>query len=410
MNSDRVFTLIERAAALRGNEKTRFLEEHRDDAMLKDVFYRAYSPFTTYGIAKVPVAGKDYTPGTGQFGPAEYALLAGLADRTVTGNNAKDALFTVLSSLTLESGTLLLRIITKDLRCGITATTANKVWPGLIPTFDCALAQPFEAKRWKQGPRLVSPKLDGLRCLAVVRQGQVQLFSRNGKEFTSSDHLKEPLRQLAAGLSIVFDGELLSSSFLESISSVRKKNAQDESVHLHIFDAMTLQAFEDRVCNAPLADRLEFLQGNLPWQDGGPLHFVEHEVAISVDHALDLTKRYWDMGLEGSVVKDPEAPYEFRRSWSWQKIKAQGSVDVKVIDAVEGTGKYVGMLGALVVDVDGVAVNVGSGLTDAQRQEFWQDKDALLGKVVEVAYHERTPDGSLRHPRLKAVRPDKEAA
>ena len=85
----------------------------------------------------------------------------------------------------------------------------------------------------------------------------------------------------------------------------------------------------------------------------------------------------------------------------------------KAIDAAieEGTGKYVGMLGALICDYKDNVVRVGSGLTDKQRKEIWQNRFKYLDTIVEISYFEETKDStgkkSLRFPTFKDFRPDK---
>ncbi|BBI61605.1 hypothetical protein HSBAA_29110 [Vreelandella sulfidaeris] len=114
---------------------------------------------------------------------------------------------------------------------------------------------------------------------------------------------------------------------------------------------------------------------------------------------------YQEEGFEGAVLKNPKASYSFRRSYNWMKMKSEESADLKIVGYEEGTGKYEGQMGALIVDFNGVEVNVGSGLTDALRRSMWEDKEtSLIGRLVEVEYMEVTPDGSLRHPRFVCFR------
>ena len=83
------------------------------------------------------------------------------------------------------------------------------------------------------------------------------------------------------------------------------------------------------------------------------------------------------------------------------------SDEFKIIDFEEGDGKYKGTLGKVIVDVNGVAVGVGSGWTDADRSEIWGNKDKYLGNLIEVRYQEKTKDNSLRFPTVKGFRIDK---
>ena len=123
-----------------------------------------------------------------------------------------------------------------------------------------------------------------------------------------------------------------------------------------------------------------------------------------------INARYADYiteGYEGAIVKQENGLYLDSRTWDWMKLKNTETADCPVVDVFEGEGKYIGMAGGLVVNFNGKTVRVGSGLNDSQRMYWWDDKDEIIGRTVEVAFQEVTPDGSLRHPRLKGVRGDK---
>jgi DNA ligase-1 len=119
-------------------------------------------------------------------------------------------------------------------------------------------------------------------------------------------------------------------------------------------------------------------------------------------------------GYEGIMIKDPEAVYQTKRTVAWLKQKPFIEVSLTVVGVEEGTGKNAGRLGALIVEGvdDGktIRTNVGSGLSDAQRDEIWADKAAVIGQVVEVradaATQNQDSEGewSLRFPRFKGFR------
>ena len=125
-------------------------------------------------------------------------------------------------------------------------------------------------------------------------------------------------------------------------------------------------------------------------------------VVNGVDEIMALHSEQLSAGGEGVIVKHPDALYEKKRSYGWLKVKDKQTVDVPVVGWFEGTGKYKGKLGGLIVDVEGVEVRVGTGLSDALRDELWRESmdGGMEEHLVEVAYHEKTPDGSLRHPRF----------
>jgi DNA ligase-1 len=114
-----------------------------------------------------------------------------------------------------------------------------------------------------------------------------------------------------------------------------------------------------------------------------------------------------DKGFEGTVLKPFNYPYVQKRSPYWMKLKSIDSLDLKVVDYFEGTGKYRGMLGGIIVDFRGKEVRVGTGISDDQRESWWENRHKLIGHTAEVLYQEITPTDSLRHPRFLRWRHDK---
>jgi DNA ligase-1 len=115
------------------------------------------------------------------------------------------------------------------------------------------------------------------------------------------------------------------------------------------------------------------------------------------------------MGFEGAVVKPYDYVYKGTRSYDWMKMKDVLSADLEVVGSFEGEGKYVGMLGGIIVDFRGTEVRVGSGFSDRTRESLWEIREYLPGRIAEVLYMEVTDTGSLRHPRFVTFRPDKES-
>jgi DNA ligase-1 len=115
------------------------------------------------------------------------------------------------------------------------------------------------------------------------------------------------------------------------------------------------------------------------------------------------------------MIKDLNAPYECKRSTAWLKLKPFIEVSLEVVNVEEGTGRNVGRLGAFVCsgidDGKAIAVNVGSGFSDSNRDSFWAshvELDNIVGSIVEVRADAVTQnqDGSysLRFPRFLRFR------
>ena len=121
---------------------------------------------------------------------------------------------------------------------------------------------------------------------------------------------------------------------------------------------------------------------------------------------------YLKDGFEGAMVKDLASPYVFKRGKNLLKVKRFRDSDLQVASFYEGKGKHKGRLGGIVVQgkVDGkpCTSEVGSGFSDALREEIWANRGKWQNSTVQVQYQDFTPDGSLRFPVFIMRRKDKE--
>ena len=162
-------------------EKEAILTANKDNAILERVCFLALDPFINFYIRKIP----KYNTDVGPYVALQQALedLLPLSTRAVTGNAAIEHLTNVLKNLEPEDAKVIERVIEKDLRCGVSEATVNKIWPGLIATYPCMLASGYEDKLVSKitWPANVQLKLDGMRFNAIVKNGSVEFRSRNGK-------------------------------------------------------------------------------------------------------------------------------------------------------------------------------------------------------------------------------------
>jgi DNA ligase-1 len=323
------------------------------------------------------------------------------------------------------------RILIKDLRCGVSEKTINTVVKKIrpeyeIPVFSCQLAHDSANHEGKvTGQKLIEVKLDGVRVITVVYpSGQVDMYSRNGKELVNFPHIAKQLSKHAVFFAepTVLDGEIMSASFQDLMKQVhRKSDVQANDAVLNLFDIITLREFQAGAGEHRQIDR-SFTLG--AWyehiKDHMPNVTVVGQVAVDLDTVegekmfTKLNKQAVTGGYEGIMIKDPDAVYECKRSTAWLKLKPFIEVSLTVIGVEEGTGKNAGRLGALIVEGvdDGktIRTNVGSGLTDAQRDAIWEERAAVIGQIVEVradaATQNQDSDGewSLRFPRFKGFR------
>lgn len=382
------------------SDKLALLREYPYQEELKSVLRLALDPFITFGIS-------DFDPASdGEYSPlGHFEVLEKLASRELTGGAARRALGLSVRDLDEDYHELVRRIIRKDLRCGVGPALALQFCPNIIRTFEVMRAVPLSKTKPKAGKSyLIEPKYDGLRAIAVIKGQSVTLLSRNGLEFTSVDHLKEPLLRMARGRDLFFDGELVNGNFNNSSSAVRRKNQTNTETQYHIFDR--LETNEWGVATREQAHRRMLLGRDFESNRDEVLQLVPSYRATP-EEFMWYYNRFLDQGYEGAMVKDPMGLYRFRKHKDWIKIKPAEDLDLRVESLVQGEGKYFGMLGAAIVKYKGKRVSVGSGFSDEQRQQFWANPNSIKGKIIEVRFHEETPDGSLRHPRFIKIREDK---
>ena len=382
----------------------------------------------TFGVKKVPShSGPD---GQGLPWNVFLDLANKLQSRELTGNEAKKAIELSLTVATqAQWNDWYRRILIKDLRCGMSEKTVNNVVKKshkkyMVPIFSCQLAHDSANHEGKvTGQKYIEVKLDGVRVITIVYpDGRVDQFSRNGKELVNFPHVKEQISSIAHQFAepMVLDGEVMSSSFQDLMKQVhRKSDVQSEDAVLHLFDILTLREFEAGKSKVRQEDRSEKVY---KWHKANKdvlpnVAVVGHEL-VDLDTA-EGKKRFKEInqmaingGYEGIMIKDPDAPYEVKRTVSWLKLKPFIEVSLTVTAVEEGTGKNVGRLGAFVCEGkdDGrtICVNVGSGFTDDHRIDYWSGKADIVGKVVEVRADAVTQnqDGSysLRFPRFLRFR------
>jgi DNA ligase-1 len=388
----------------------------------------ALDPMVTFGVKQVPEKKDEDGPG---FDWDSFIVLAsGLRNRNLTGHDARDAIAEAVKlSTKKEWNGWYRRILIKDLRCGTSEKTINKVVEKkyasyAIPVFGCQLAHDSANHESKvSGKKLIEVKLDGVRVITIVRcDGRVDMFSRNGKELANFPHIVEQISGVVKKdpppYDLILDGEVMSSSFQDLMKQVhRKDNVQSDDAILNLFDVIPLTNFEQGTWNKTQSDRSDMVYyWHKKNKDALPnVAVVGHEL-VDLDTEAG-QKRYKEInakaiagGYEGIMLKDPQAGYECKRSVAWLKLKPFIEVSLTVVATEEGTGKNVGKMGALVCegvdDGKAIRVNVGSGFTDTQRDDFWSCR--VDGQIVEVRADAVTQnqDGtySLRFPRFKSFR------
>ena len=405
--------------------KEGIVEKHLEDKVFQEGLVMCLDPLTTFGVKQVPECNED---GDGLSWNDFKKAADQLIDRKKTGHAARDLILDLINSSKIDQwNNWYRRILIKDLRCGVSEKTVNNVAKKMdlefrVPIFSCMLAHDG-AKHPKKikGDCLVEYKYDGVRVVAIVKNGKATLYSRNGKIFTNFPHIESALSKKEYN-NYVLDGEVMSDDFQALMKQVyRKSGAKTDDAYLALFDILPLKEFNDGKSKLNSIERKEKLN-ELAQTFGEAIKLVNYEI-INFDTEegqikfSDMNKEALEKGFEGLMIKPNDNFYECKRSHAWLKIKPFIEVTLKIIDIQEGSGKHEGKLGAFHVEGedDGkfFSLSVGSGLTDDDRERFWAAKDKLVGRMVEIRADAITQsiEGehfSLRFPRFKNFRGFKE--
>lgn len=410
------------------NYKLEKLREHQGHETLREVIRLALCPFTQFYQRKIPTYKCD---GTNANIESILPALYDLSSRQVTGNAAIEYLRMLLSSLNEDDAKVLERIIDKSLDCGVQVSTANDVWPGLITEYPCMLCSPFEQKLVDKikFPAYAQMKMDGMRFNAIVRDGKCEFRSRNGKEILLLGNLEQEFIALAGSVDCVFDGELLvmlegdhqfadrqtGNGILNKANKGTISTKEAALVHATVWDLIPYVQFVDGYCGTPYAKRYSTLEAIVSKQKsaGKKIWNVTSTIVQTLEEAQEIFQGYLAEGYEGIILKDGNGVWEDKRAKHQIKFKGELECDLKIVAIEEGTGKYAGMLGAIVCESsDGkIKVNVGSGFNDAHRKNLGKE---ILDKIVAIKYNSRIKnklgEESLFLPIFVEIRDDKDIA
>ena len=376
----------------------------------------AYDALRTFGIKKAPLIEEEFDSHfQSTFDWARFKkILNDLETRKITGNTARDTLRNAanVADITEWNG-FYRRVLLKDFKCGITESTVNKVLKAtkdknaeqyIIPVFSCQLAKNGEDHPKKLvGVKLLDPKLDGVRIVTILdkNKNSVTQYSRDGRLNENFPHIVAALENLLPHIteSLVLDGEMISRSFQALMKQLNRKDDVDTSdAKLALFDCLPLKDFLVGECTMSQTERHEALVHFQPHFDTvakGNVYVIP-KLAVDLDTNdgqktfKEFNQETIDAGYEGIMVKDPNATYRTKRTDAWLKIKPFITIDVAVVEVVAGTPgtKYEKTMGALLcagVDQNRkIEVSVGSGFSDELRDQIWENKNAVVGRIIEA--------------------------
>ena len=406
----------------------------------KRLLWYTFNPYQVFGIRKYdePSSYAEVDSSTSFF----FALLDLLHIRDLTGNAAKAAVTSTLGRYTETTAKVFARVLNKDLECGANRDSFEKIYTDLnIPKFDLMLASKIEEdaktltteilknKYGLEFPVLAESKYDGNRMLAMVKkqlgQYSVEFFSRSGKPSQlGSDLIKSELIKMAefANTDIVVDGEVLASSFQETMNAKGSDNIEaKKNLKFFVFDWMTVLEWEANACPHNQTTRSNLLESCITSLGLVKVVKSRYKICNSIQELRDFYGEVLEEGKnhdgtlnglgEGLIVKSLHGFYEWERSSAiidrktkkvtksvyWIKWKPVITIDLQIVGFEYGNGRLEGTVGNLLLEGFDenntfIKASCGSGLNDKTRAYlldlFTNSPGKILGKTVEIEAQE----------------------
>lgn len=405
-------------------DKKKILEKYKGDRLIKMILFYVYNPYYQFFVTPKTLE-KHYGNPIREYNAYTnfFDLLDALRKREITGHLAINSVNNFVEQ-NKNYKDLIYMIIGKDIEIRMGDSLINKVIPGLIPTFDVALASSFddvnvdfENEEW-----YASRKLDGVRCISVI-DGNISCWSRQGNEFETLDKVKADLIELGLG-NVVFDGEICmvdengNEDFQSIMKQIRKKDHTIQKPKYLIFDMVSLNDFNNKSGTETFADRYEKLcnSGII----GLPCLEVVSQIRVkNAEHFAELMAEADAKGWEGLILRK-NVGYEGKRSKNMLKCKNFKDAEYTVLGLETGPFRMIGddgleetvdVMSNVLIEHKGNQVSVGSGFTIEERKHFKAHPKDIVGKVITVKYFQesKNKDGkySLRFPTVKVIHGNK---
>ena len=405
--------IIQQIKAASGNrtEKISILKKNKNNDDFKKMLFYTYNPYMMFNVVKIKELEKKELLSDKDQWEEFFKACDKSSTRKITGNAAVTMFQKVFEVSSDENVTIMKNVLKKHLNIGISTSTINSVFVDLVPTFAVMLAEPFDEKRINSDDLLAfEPKLDGVRCLTVVKNNEAIMFSRGGKSIENFKHISDELALLQDG---VYDGELMGTTFDDLMTVYKTKGVSTIQYTYHIFDYIPYNEWMNSKFELPLSKRRDLLENLQIEGNTKNCKVVERQYGklADVDRVM---KHYVKLRYEGLMIKTLQAQYQKKRTFNIMKKKNFLDIDTPIVSLYAGEefSRIENTMGGIIINVSEkdkpVYVSVGSGFSDELREKMWKSPDDYIGKIVQISYQEKTKDGSLRFPTFMRFRDDKE--
>ena len=291
-----------------------------------------------------------------------------------------------------------------------TTDSEGNLKPMLAKDFHDVATSVLEKQWW-----YASRKIDGVRCLMFVKDGEIHTSSRGGKNYDNSTYhitCNPKLKKfMLDDPTLILDGELYIHGYslqtLSGLARLKKETDKCDELQYYIYDVVdTNKTFEERleILNH-IKDELQLdFDPNKTFEDGDlQIQMVPH---VKVEGWVQIKKThdsYVKEGFEGAVIRRPDKKYGVnKRTNDMVKVKEYQDGEFKIIGFSEGL-RPEDMVFVCVTE-DGKEFEAKPVGPRELKHEYLERIDEIIVKMATVKYFSFSDGGTPTQPVLKCIR------
>ena len=291
-----------------------------------------------------------------------------------------------------------------------TTDSEGNLKPMLAKDFHDVATSVLEKQWW-----YASRKIDGVRCLMFVKDGEIHTSSRGGKNYDNSTYhitCNPKLKKfMLDNPTLILDGELYVHGYslqtLSGLARLKKETDKCDELQYYIYDVVdTNKTFEERLeILDHIKDELQLdFEPNKTFEDGDlQIQMVPH---VKVEGWVQIKKThdsYVKEGFEGAVIRRPDKKYGVnKRTNDMVKVKEYQDGEFKIIGFSEGL-RPEDMVFVCVTE-DGKEFEAKPVGPRESKHEYLERIDEIIGKMATVKYFSFSDGGTPTQPVLKCIR------
>lgn len=291
-----------------------------------------------------------------------------------------------------------------------TTDSEGNLKPMLAKDFHDVATSVLEKQWW-----YASRKIDGVRCLMFVKDGEIHTSSRGGKNYDNSTYhitCNPKLKKfMLDNPTLILDGELYIHGYslqtLSGLARLKKETDKCDELQYYIYDVVdTNKTFEERLeILDHIKDELQLdFDPNKTFEDGDlQIQMVPH---VKVEGWVQIKKThdsYVKEGFEGAVIRRPDKKYGVnKRTNDMVKVKEYQDGEFKIIGFSEGL-RPEDMVFVCVTE-DGKEFEAKPIGPRELKHEYLERMSEIVGKMATVKYFSFSDGGTPTQPVLKCIR------